>query len=209
MSTFHPFPKLPLELRLAIWEMTVEPREVEVRIKAQQEWKPYRPYVHMVSSIVPPALHTCREARNHGLYQPISLHADAQHADHRYVWLNLDIDVINIGTSYLAHFEPVAPAIKRLKLSRENTDERWSEYEKDLLLIFVNVKKIYVICIDGFWNWGDDDVYNYPWPCAYENLVFIDENSPMGYLEAGYREVDEYLGKWRAEDFSVIDENSC
>jgi hypothetical protein len=32
MSTFHPFPRLPLELRLAIWEMTVEPREVEVCI---------------------------------------------------------------------------------------------------------------------------------------------------------------------------------
>ena len=32
MSTFHPFPRLPLELRVAIREMTVEPREVEVRV---------------------------------------------------------------------------------------------------------------------------------------------------------------------------------
>ena len=32
MSTFHPFPRLLLELRLTIWEMTVEPREVEIHI---------------------------------------------------------------------------------------------------------------------------------------------------------------------------------
>jgi hypothetical protein len=161
----------------------------------------------MVSSIIPPALHTCREARNHELYQPISLQADTQHVDRRYVWLNLDIDVINIRTSYLEHFEPIAPAIKRLKLSRENTDDWWFKFEKELLPMFVNVEKLYVVCTDGFWNWGDDDVYKYAWPCAFENLFFIDEHSPMGYLEANCREVDEYLGKWRELDFFVKDKD--
>lgn len=242
MSTFHPFPRLPLELRLAIWEMTVEPREVEVRIvkptpedpleafhshpsewhyidsrrfeeamadvptstragrkarkKAWQEWKRYRPSVHIVSSTIPPAVHACREARNHGLYHRVSLTADSLHAEQRYVWLNLDIDLINIGTSFLAYFHPIAPEIKRLKLSRENSDEYWSVYEKDFLSMFINVEKIYVVCIDGFWTWADDSVYNYTWPCAYEDLVFIDETSPEGYLEAGYREVDAYASKW-------------
>jgi hypothetical protein len=250
MSTFHPFPRLPLELRLAIWEMTVEPREVEVRIvlptpedpieakywncpehwdrierarfdeamthapttkrgyrraktKLRQETKPYRPYVHMVSSMIPPALHTCREARNHlvrsdhGLYQPISLHADAQPADRRYVWLNLDIDLLNIGTSYLLYFEPIAPAIKCLKLSRENTlDNLWYNVEgRHILPLFINVKKIYVVCSDSIVNWSNDDVYNYCWPCAKENLVFIDEISPLGYFEAGYLELDGYVDK--------------
>jgi hypothetical protein len=255
MSTFHPFPKLPLELRLAIWEMTVEPREVEVRIvqpmpedpieakywnshpdewasvdaekfdkamthaptskrgyrkaktKLRQEWKPYRPYVHMVSSMIPPALHTCRDARNHlirsdhGLYQPISLHADAQPADRRYVWLNLDIDLVNIGTSYLNHFEPIAPAIKRLKLSRENTlGNFWYKVEGQYLLpLFFNVEKMYVVCIDSIINWSNDDVYLYSWPCAKENLVFIDEISPLGYIEAGYLELDGYVE--RLHDF--------
>jgi hypothetical protein len=31
-ATFHPFPRLPFELRAYIWELTVEPRIVEVRV---------------------------------------------------------------------------------------------------------------------------------------------------------------------------------
>ena len=246
MSTFHPFPRLPLELRLAIWEMTVEPREVEVRIvkptpedpreaqwshprqwiymdsalfqeamsdvptstragrkarkKARQEWKSYQPYVHMVSSTIPTALHTCREARNHGLYQQISLDVDEQHGtDRRYVWLNLDIDLINIGTSYLAYYIPIASSIKRLKFSRECSDEWWFEHEKDLLPRFINVKEIHVVCLDGFWNWGND-VYNFCWPCAYEKLVFIDEHSPGGHLEVGHLEVRRIYRKMLREE---------
>ncbi|KAF1937319.1 hypothetical protein EJ02DRAFT_515300 [Clathrospora elynae] len=246
MSTFHPFPRLPLELRLAIWEMTVEPREVEVRIvrptpedpreamnphprdwiyinsfrfeeamrdvptstragrkarrKARQEWKPYQPHVHMVSSTIPAALHTCREARKHGLYQQISLDVDEQHpTDRRYVWLNLDIDLINIGTSHLNYFIPIAPSIKRLKFSRAYTDEWWCYYEKDLLPRFINAEEIHVVCIDGFWNWGDD-VYGFHWPCAYENLVFIDEDSPVGYLEVGHQDVGRIYRKMLREE---------
>ena len=251
MSTFHPFPSLPLELRLAIWELTVEPREVEIRIvlpmmpedpiearywndpdnwgrvdtarfneamthapttkrgyrraktKLKREWKPYRPYVHMVSSMIPAALHACREARSHlvradyGLYQPVSLHPDAQPADRRYVWLNLDIDVLDIGTSHLLHFDSIAPAIKRLKLSRKNTlDNLWYNVEgRELLPLFVNVEKMFVVCSDSIINWSEDEVWHYCWPCAKENLVFIDEISPLGYFEAGWLELDGYVDR--------------
>ncbi|KAF1845492.1 uncharacterized protein K460DRAFT_366366 [Cucurbitaria berberidis CBS 394.84] len=161
----------------------------KARRKARKEWKPYQPYVHMVSSTIPAALHTCREARNHGLYQQISSDVDDQHVmDRRYVWLNLDIDLINIGTSYLAYFIPIASSFKRLKFSRAITNEWWCEYEKDLLPRFINAEEIRVLCIDGFWNWGDE-VYNFSWPCAYENLVFIDEETPVRYLEVGHPEV--------------------
>jgi hypothetical protein len=131
----------------------------------------------------------------------LSLHADAQPADRRYVWLNLDIDLVNIGTSYLNHFEPIAPAIKRLKLSRENTlGNFWYKVEGQYLLpLFFNVEKMYVVCIDSIINWSNDDVYLYSWPCARENLVFIDEISPLGYIEAGYLELDGYVE--RLHDF--------
>lgn len=248
MSTFHPFPRLPLEIRLAIWEMTVEPREVRVRIvkpipedprevtwehprdwiyidssrfeeaiadvptstqagrkareKARKEWRPYQPYVHMVSSTVPATLHTCREARNHQLYQQISLDADERHGIERpYVWLNMDIDMIDIGTSYMAYFTPIIPAIKRLKFSRANGDDWWNEYEQDLLPTFVNVEEIHIVCMDGFENWGDD-VYKFSWPCAYENLVFIDENSPVGRLAVDYLELERIHRKIFTEGMS-------
>ncbi|KAF2027755.1 hypothetical protein EK21DRAFT_71285 [Setomelanomma holmii] len=185
MSTFYPFPRLPLVLRLAIWEMTVEPREVEVRIVQPMPEDPREPYVHMVSSTIPAALHTCREARNHGLYRRISLDVDEQHGtDRRYVWLNLNIDLIDIGKSHLVYFLPIASSIQGLRLNSGNF-----YYEKDLLRFFLNVEKIHVVCIDRFWDWGDG-VDACLWPCAIENVVFIDEDAGYGkHVEGDYLEV--------------------
>jgi hypothetical protein len=231
MSTFHPFPKLPTELRLLIWEMTVEPREVEVRLttpedpieaerihpsdwnmgargkwskatqgmpnstpadheaieKVWEEWKNWHPRVHLVSSNIPGTMHTCRESRNNGLYQKVSL--DNQHGtDRRYVWLNPDIDLVNIGEMYLAYLEPIAHLFKRLKLERELSDYWW-ESENELLGNFINVEEMHVVVTDGFYAWGEEE-YRFPWPCPLENLFFIDETLPGRRMVAGPDEMD-------------------
>lgn len=79
-ATFHPFPRLPSELRAQIWELTVEPRIVEVGVvyhhptpatvtdpDPRRMNKPLPPPVrHLRSPIPAPAqLHTCRDAREH------------------------------------------------------------------------------------------------------------------------------------------------
>lgn len=61
---------------MQIWEMTVEPRTINVRVK-DHEWRitdenldEKRPPPYLASSTpAPAALHVCREAREHGLYQ--------------------------------------------------------------------------------------------------------------------------------------------
>jgi hypothetical protein len=234
MSTFHAFPQLPLELREHIWKSTVEPRTVNIHIDRENLERRR----HLTSSTpIPAVLHTCREARNQGLYQqarfevdthPSSEHrsptpssamlqsrevpdqglsksahfsvgtprsserrtstpnlAVSQHRDQavhqqtrfdsewRYVWLNWDIDMVDIGTSEFRYFEPVATQIKRLKFERENGDEFFYNTEKSELMKFVNVEEIHVDCADGFWMWGEA-VYDHPWPCGPENVVFID-----------------------------------
>ncbi|KAF1923282.1 uncharacterized protein M421DRAFT_425941 [Didymella exigua CBS 183.55] len=235
MSTFHPFPRLPLELRLAIWEMTVEPREVEVRIvkpkpipegppaplwskptdwsyisrakfeeamsdiptstragrkarkKAWDQWDHYHTYVHLTSPTVPVILHACQEARNHKLYHQVYLEGEDQPSnDRRYVWLNLDIDLLNIGTWSLVYFLPIASLIKRLKLSRE-TPEEW-DHEMDLLSNFINAEEVQLVCIGGFIDWGEE-VDAVKWPCGKEKLRFLEphitftDGSPVGYRE--------------------------
>lgn len=84
-ATFHLFPLLPFELRARIWELTVEPRTVEVGVVyenaitttttttpgtlpeggSDSPKQPKPTYVpHVVSSTpAPAALHACREAR--------------------------------------------------------------------------------------------------------------------------------------------------
>lgn len=99
MATFHPFPRLPFELRAQIWEATVEPRTVEVFIRYKDE------IPRLVSTTpVPAPLQTCREARNLKLYRQefseLLLQDQPEYkgaVERRYVWLNLDIDTISIG----------------------------------------------------------------------------------------------------------------
>lgn len=235
MSTFHPFPRLPLELRLTILKMTVEPREVEVRIvkpklasegplerrwsnpshwwtisrakfeeamshvstttrsgrrarrRAWDQWEHYHPYVHLTSLTIPAILHASRDARNHGVYQRVFLDGEDQPVvDRRYVWLNLDIDLINIGSWDLAYFLPIATTVKRLKLSRA-TPEDW-DHELDLLSNFNNLEEVQLVCVGGFVYWGED-VDAVKWPCGKEKLRFLEpliaftDGSPVGYRE--------------------------
>jgi hypothetical protein len=68
MATFHPFPRLAYELRALIWEMTVEPRTVDVQIRYQNRVCEQGPFLTSHTP-VPAVLQVCREARSYGLYQ--------------------------------------------------------------------------------------------------------------------------------------------
>ncbi|RYP50302.1 hypothetical protein DL768_004155 [Monosporascus sp. mg162] len=181
MTTFHPFPRLPPELRARIWELTIEPRTVEVRIVHKDPIVPpdalsenRRSVSHMVSlTPVPATLQACQEARNQGLYQQaFSEIAGSDDVGRRYIWLNLEIDMISIGTTAFSHFTPVAPIIKRLKFEREISNEYYYHWESEALLDFVNVKEIHVVCADGMRAWHGTSEEHY-WPCGRENLFFI------------------------------------
>jgi hypothetical protein len=173
MATFHPFPRLPAELRDQIWEMTVEPRTIDVRVCRDRSWNPGR----LVSSTpVPATLQSCREARNHlqTLYRRAFSELDqTPGSERRYVWTNFDIDLVSIGRSLFDDFEPVASSIKRLKFERENDDEYWYNTESRKLMLFSNVDEVHVVCADGFWMWGGSVDNDFAWPCADENLFFI------------------------------------
>ncbi len=107
MSTFYPFPRLPTELRTHIWALTVEPRVVEVRVVPENTLEVQR----LVSPTpVPAILQTCQEARNLGLYKQAFSEVTATKvnaaagAESRYVWLNLDIDMVSIRKTWFEAF---------------------------------------------------------------------------------------------------------
>ncbi|KAI4867115.1 hypothetical protein F4820DRAFT_230088 [Hypoxylon rubiginosum] len=176
MSIFHPFPRLPTELRVHIWALTVEPRVVEVRVV------PHNPgTVQKLVSLtpVPAILQTCREARNLGLYKQAFSEVTATKAnaaagaESRYVWLNLDIDMVSIGKTSFRAFAPVALSIKRLRFERENSDESFYHFEARELRAWVNTEEIHVVCEDWMEAWHGAS-HEHPWPCALENLWFFD-----------------------------------
>lgn len=75
-TSFHLFPHLPWEIRSRIWELTIEPRTVDVRIshswedisaavKAKYNHFSLGPLRLRSSTPVPALLQACREARGH------------------------------------------------------------------------------------------------------------------------------------------------
>ncbi|PSK42182.1 G-patch domain-containing protein [Elsinoe australis] len=174
MTTFQIFSNLPIELRAAIWRHTVEPRTVEVRtdklIGYSTELKPPS---YWLATPVPAALQTCREARKLGLYQQVRMRWSSTHAEDRYVWINLEIDVVSIGTCRLGSLKQIAPLIKKLRFERENTNESWLHWETQDIKLFENVRDIHVDCADGLGDWQGASKENY-WPWGFKNLYFID-----------------------------------
>jgi ribosomal protein L11 methylase PrmA len=95
----------------------------------------------------------------------------------RYVWLNLDIDMVSIGDSWLHIFRPIAQMIKRLRFSRDNNDESWCSLgEAEELRHYKNVSEIHVVVSEN----GDMEDWHgasqrYLWPCGVENVLIIDD----------------------------------
>ena len=162
MSNFHFFPRLPTELRLRIWELTVEPRTVEVRScwidktcnDLNNLYPPERyrtiPWRIYSPTPIPATLQTCREARNHSLYQQIG--SDIGHVDDsgpHYVWLNLDIDILSIGPTRFSCFHTVASRVTRLRFERSHRDDDFWDFEYKQLQLFSNVKEVQVHCMTG------------------------------------------------------------
>jgi len=203
MATFHPFPRLPAELRTRIWEMSVSPRIVVLHVDNYPGLHPTpRPLRLRSSTPVPAALQACHEARHHleqfcG-YQRVCLSnqgvdllvvgdSDDKKPERRrqYVWVNLEMDMIDIEDSNMEHFQPVGRLVRRLRLERSIADDYFYHKEKYMLReVFPNVVEIHMVCSDSIETWEGESAQEY-WPCARENIYFLDnepqcEERPMG-----------------------------
>ena len=169
MATFHAFPRFPFELRAMIWKSTVEPRTVEVSVVEQ--WR-YRRFRLTTATPVPAALQVCQEARNLGLYQKAFSEIDPE----RYVWLNLDMDTVDIGRTHLGLFEKVQLTIKRLRLYRIWGDEYWDRWEIKDVSDFANLQTVQIVTdtFGGLYGVMEDVEH---FPCGPENVFFIDSDS--------------------------------
>jgi hypothetical protein len=178
--------------------MTVMPRTVDVRVvDIQRDPKLCRGHGRRLISCTPtPAtLQTCREARKHGLYE--KKFSDLNHqgeAERQYVWLNLAIDTVSIGTSHFDDFAPVAASIKRLQFERYDDHATSFEGESvDLTATFLNLEEVYVICEDRdcVWRWVPVLAFRaHIWPCETRASFFI--NTDNGRTENGTMLVDSF-----------------
>ncbi|RSM00659.1 hypothetical protein CDV31_011708 [Fusarium ambrosium] len=186
MATFHPFPHLPLEIRTIIWHLTVEPRQVEIRLK-DAPWGFFKTLHATSTTPIPSVMQACHESRNLGLYQ----RGFAIGAEPRYLWVNYDIDLISIGKTWFRRLGDCRRIIRRLKFQRENCQGFFYSASEDWEA-FTNLQEMYILCEDGVLNWHDGLEF-WRWPCPVENVRFIDfESGEEGEIVDG----DELDRRW-------------
>jgi hypothetical protein len=107
--------------------------------------------------------------------------------------------MVSIGDSEFRAFRSVAHLIKRLRFTRDNTDEFWARgTESDELRHYKNVSEIHVVLSENGdmedWHGGSQ---HYIWNCGKENVLFIDskEGQEMKLMDLEYK----YDRFWEAE----------
>ncbi|KAL0467438.1 hypothetical protein QR685DRAFT_532533 [Neurospora intermedia] len=158
-TTFHPFPRLPLELRLVIWEASISPRTINFNSRGfttndgdqeqQAEVSISKPesmigtvFGTFASAPPPPTiLHTCRESCNVGLH----FQGGYQKAfciwclpyifdgswNQRYIWVHFGMDIIDLGDESPIVFieNEDREKIQRLKLDFDHEVYVWKKSE--------------------------------------------------------------------------------
>ncbi|KAH6716690.1 hypothetical protein BKA61DRAFT_309286 [Leptodontidium sp. MPI-SDFR-AT-0119] len=172
-DTFHPFPRLPKELRIEIWKQhlaALEPRLLRVWCKISTE--PIDPKEnpdgdheifikgerHRPSPDPVPALpHTCQESRSKSLrhYTRAFIPAIRGRADPRYVWTSFAADTIKIKAGSLVRISKENR--KRIQHMSIDTDCPICFY--DCLItgfnLMENLKHLEILCPSPLWRWGD------------------------------------------------------
>lgn len=187
-ETFHPFPRLPWELRAMVWEFTIEPRQVDIRVVFRQVQGKSRKTL-LSRARVPAILHVCQQSRYLGLYKQAFIdlpHQRVPDIQPKYFWINWNHDTLVIGRtelSYLRH-ESIQNSIQRLEMDRSQASTPDIEH----LRAFPKLKKLLIHgSVPNFLHVFRD----FPIACSRKNIFL--EDSVMGTWNCF--EADELFGK--------------
>ncbi|KAF5124186.1 hypothetical protein E5D57_012114 [Metarhizium anisopliae] len=177
MATFHPFPRLPYELRAMVWALAAEPRTVQINVDYGEGINPQvrqsdftKGMYYLVSSTpVPAVLHTCRESRKQSPYERLFC---CEETEPCYVWVNFDLDMFDIGIGDVIFLFQNRSRVRRLKFEFYDIQYAFWDPEDFEDWQFKNLVEFHVVVHDlreCATFWGIDFL-----PSKQGNFVFID-----------------------------------
>lgn len=96
MVMFEPFLRLPLELRIRVWELAAFPRLVylpRTPENSQFTLETILPENQLHETLPPPVMHACHESRQYAMYQKVSLSPSSP----QHIWANFENDTICVN----------------------------------------------------------------------------------------------------------------
>ncbi|KAK8112087.1 uncharacterized protein PG998_008544 [Apiospora kogelbergensis] len=161
-AQFHPFPRLPPELRQQIWLFSMEPRELH--------YGP--PSIHRLRAPAPALLHACSESR---VYLQQNHYVDAV----RGTPVNLEIDTIFLYWLQGPGIQGILPRIQKMTLSLCTADDFISQCCNVLRQKMTALRELKVHSIDscriGQLPWWME------WTHAFEKLYHDEANEPASF----------------------------
>lgn len=206
MAIFHPFPRLPLELRQRIWEISAQqPRELPMQYAVDDEQTPKR-IRHWYSPTKAPALlYTCAESRSH-LQSNIYSRAFKTGSHPRYTWVNFEVDTIRIPQELLRSIVDEWNPIRHLALECKSFNFFWDHYLVDLrAFIITGLNTLAIIDTggpkgrvnDGWWEaWTHNLMVDFYYRCdPYPFYTSVVAPSDPNGVEVNSR---DYVRQFRA-----------
>ncbi|KAJ2977712.1 hypothetical protein NQ176_g4216 [Zarea fungicola] len=197
-SGFPRFCELPNELRIRIWEMTVEPRRVPVSCWIGDQPAPYPAshdkidkvmrdcidetalsnkttlpnVLYAASPLKPAILDVCQQSRAIalGIYTALEL---TPQSGVSYAWVQLDMDTVyvDLSQSNFLSFWHVSDSIRRLEFEADIGEDYWCWRVSGDVLIFDNLVRCVINTNDDWIDWDTDcGNYTYRPACSPENL---------------------------------------
>ncbi|QPH16080.1 hypothetical protein C2857_000627 [Epichloe festucae Fl1] len=189
--TFHPFPRLPFELRARIWVLTVEPRTVPVTCwighRRANEVNRYPDFYNWRVDLNIEAMKPGLLAKHFASTLPLSrsLALDLKLYEKlilepgstaSYAWVNFDMDTIDIGENELyERFIHCANKIRRLKFKASIRSEEWFCFESQNLSHFNNLLECFVVTEHNIFDWAGAKFYRPR--CNPEGVFIIQEQT--------------------------------
>ncbi|KAL6907358.1 hypothetical protein GGI43DRAFT_258941 [Trichoderma evansii] len=195
-TTFHPFPRLPFEIRSQIWAMAVYPRLVHLRTTLP----PKGPGCYF-ASMIPQAelMHVCRESRQLAPYRKAFFTTLPGDSEARYIWVNFDKDMICLQNENMLSLRPHAADIQRLRFTvpTGSYGEYWAEtftrFTNDHFKQFTALREVHLAISEDITFWGSS-AGSYG-TCPSENLRFIDVHTGLMLTKPQIQLVEEWCSR--------------
>ena len=217
--SFHPFPRLPLELRQQIWELSIAPREIVIVGNVTTFFRHGRQ-----ASPPPPLLLASGESRSYCqlLYTKVYLLDDSGNPREpvKYSWINFDLDDVYMRDSDFMHFSAIA-LVRRLTLVSPDGDY-FFYHVQHILWNAKALEALTIIDVEGsaavswYISWSDFmetryltcDPVPYYTKIVYDDLVLTPENM-VQFERAWYKtQWDPELEEEYGSDMAISDDDA-